>query len=101
MSAHDPVILVPTVAQVRGLREGDQVLTCFGSMGTVSYVAYRGTDVYGREYVGFVAKRPSGLSCTGSYKAGELVRTIALSRVYTSRQVDAIERAALEGRDAT
>jgi hypothetical protein len=61
-------------------------------------IAYRGVDINGRAYVGFYTAFGENGTLSGSYKEGELVRTVPLCSRYTSHELDVIERRAREER---
>jgi hypothetical protein len=87
----DVTYLVPTETQVTHLQVGDKALDCFGKLRTVVAITARGTDVNGRHYVCFYVSFGHGSQVSGSYKVGELVRTVETSREHTSAELDAIE----------
>lgn len=56
-------------------------------------IAYRGVDVKGAPFVGFDSQfgTTSGSTLSGSYKVGELHRTVHSSGRYKSAELDRIE----------
>jgi hypothetical protein len=93
MNADKPVCLIPTRAEVENLEAGDLALDCFGKYRRVTRVHGRGNDVKGRAYVCFYTEFTPGRSeMSGSYKEGELVRTVRLTRDHTSAELDRLER---------
>ncbi len=95
MSNSTAIVHVPTVEEVRNLKVGDLALDSFGRYAEVMEIRYHGTDVNGAEFVGYAVRfgdDNSTSTITGSYKAGELVRTTALSREKTSAELDKVER---------
>jgi hypothetical protein len=95
---NNEIMLIPTREQVEWLKEGDLALNCFGRMVPVVRIAYRGVDINGRAYVGFYTAFGQNGTLSGSYKEGELVRTVPLCSRYTSHELDVIERRAREER---
>ncbi len=88
------VLLVPNAADVVGLEEGVLALNCFGEWAKVTRISYRGEAVVppGVPYVGYYTATSATSSMSGSYKVGQLVRTVHASSRYTSAELDAIER---------
>ena len=84
-------LYIPTKAEIESLAIGDIALDSFGKMAEVVEISYRGTDVHGKVYVGFYTRLSESAKVSHSYKEGRLVRTVATSREYTSRELDAIE----------
>lgn len=89
---YGPVLLVPTLEDVRNLKVGDDALDCFGKWSCVTAVSYVGTDIHGAAYVGFHTTTGPTSSVSGSYKVGELVRTVAVTRLFTSNETDDIQK---------
>lgn len=87
-----PIRLIPTRAQVQNLTVGAFALNCFGNFAEVVSISGRGNDINGKAYVCFALRLGPHSTISQSYKEGELVRTTALSREYTSAQLDEIER---------
>ena len=83
---------VPTLADVEGIEPGVLALDCFGRWSRVREVLYRGTDVAGRPFVGFATEFGPNSTVSGSYKVGELVRTVPLCSAHTSAELDVLER---------
>ncbi|MES2339244.1 MAG: hypothetical protein V4537_14215 [Pseudomonadota bacterium] len=86
---------VPTREDVARLGVGDKALDAFGRWRPVVEISFRGVDVNGDPYVGYCTGNwyddghPSTIS--GSYKAGKLVRTVALSCLATSDELRKLE----------
>lgn len=87
-----PALIVPTREEIDNLQVGDLAIDCFGKMSRVVRIAFRGTDLNGRAYVGYNTDLGPGSTISQSIKEGELVRTLATSRDHTSTALDAIER---------
>jgi hypothetical protein len=89
----NPVLHLPTRSEVLNLRPGDLALDCFGRWARVVSIHARRDDVHGRAFACFYLEfGPRGSTISGSMKEGELVRTVALTRLYNSAELDAIER---------
>jgi hypothetical protein len=85
------LLYMPTREEVESVKEGDLLLSCFGRMERVKNVAYRGTDIHGRAYVGVYLEWGADASISSSYKEGELFITVPLSFAYKSDELRAIE----------
>lgn len=90
--------MVPSADDVAAVKAGGQAPSCFGRLGLVTAVSYRGTrDKDGAPFVGyFVALGPqdsveNGCGCSNSMVAGELMRTVGLTAILTSAECDALE----------
>ena len=84
--------IIPPVELVQNLEAGDTVLDCFGNVADVAEITFRGVDLAGKAFVGFTTTRLSDTStCSHTYKAGRLVRTVKLSGMFTSRELDDLE----------
>jgi len=89
----DAVYLLPTRAQIASLKVGDQALNCFGRMSEVVEIAARKDDIHGYLFVCYYTRDAGQSGSTSmSMKEGELVRTVALSCLHKSAELDAIER---------
>lgn len=87
-----PIRLIPTRTQVQNLTVGQLALNCFGNYAEVVSITGQGNDINGKAYVCFTLRFGPHSTISQSYKEGELVITTALSREYTSAQLDMIER---------
>jgi hypothetical protein len=95
-----PALIVPTLADIQNLQVGDLALDCFGKMRRVIDIRFRGTDVYGRAFVGFTTEFGENSGISHSLKENELARTVATSNAHASAELDAIERSILADRPA-
>lgn len=86
-----PEIFVPTRNDIINLKVGDMALSSFGKWEVVSKIFASGINSNGKAYVCFYTMSNSGLNCSNSYTEGELVRTVALSYLFTSHELDKIE----------
>jgi hypothetical protein len=89
------VFLIPTREQVEALQVGDLALDCFGKFNPVTDIYGRGTDIHGKRYVCFYTRLDDHAGISGSYKEGELVRTVPLCSKFTSTQLDQLEQRTL------
>jgi len=91
------VARVPDESDVLSLKAGDFAPDCFGRMSRVTRVFARSADIHGRAFVCYYCAmsardtEENGCGCSASMKAGELVRTVALTGVLDSAQCDALE----------
>lgn len=85
------VPFVPTLADVESLEVGDSAPFCFGWSRVVS-IAYRGTDVNGKAFVGYDVIFGHNATISESIKQDRLVRSVALTRTLNSAECDALER---------
>ena len=91
MASERPILKIPTAQEVKSLKVGDLALNAFGQYAPVTEISYRSVDVEGAPFVGYYTSTNGG-AMSATYKAGELVRTVAASRRYKSAELDAIER---------
>lgn len=89
---YGPVLFVPTLEDVLGLKVGDDALDCFGKWSHVTAISYVGSDVQHQAFVGFYTATGPTSSMSGSYKVGDLVRTVAVTKLFTSNETDDIEK---------
>lgn len=86
------ILFVPTLEDVLNLKVGDDALDCFGKLSRVTEISYVGSDVQHQAYVGFYTATGPTSSMSGSYKVGDLVRTVAVTSLFTSNETDDIEK---------
>lgn len=86
------VYFIPSADDVASLSVGDLALDCFGRWSKVTEISCRRTDISGRAFVLFSTKYGPTSSITGSYKVGELVRTVHLSSRHLSVELTRIEQ---------
>lgn len=89
-----PIYFIPTRNYIENLKVGDQALDCFGHMAKVVEISTRKNDVSGKLFVCYyTSDSDKGSSQTSmSMKEGELVRTVQLSCLHKSVELDSIER---------
>jgi hypothetical protein len=85
------IIAIPRCEGVKGLEVGDNVIDCFGKVRQVAEITIKSNDIFGKAFVCFYVDWGNGTRCSGSYKQDQLVRTCALSSLYTSHELDDIE----------
>jgi len=85
-------LFIPNLEDVANLKVGDLALDCFGKWSSVTEISFRGTDILGKTYVGFFTAAGPTSSISGTYRVGELVRTVAVTTVLTSNETADVER---------
>ncbi len=87
--------IFPTRADVQNLKVGDLAPVCLGGdengMAVVQEIRHRGTDICGKQFVGYEAKLDEAATITGSIKEDELQRTWGFTHKFTSHELDVIE----------
>lgn len=83
--------IIPSVELVQNLEAGDTVLDCFGNLADVAEITFRGVDLAGKAFVGFTTRLSDTSTCSHTYKAGRLVRTVKLTGMFTSHELDKLE----------
>ena len=88
------VVEIPTREEIDRLQVGDLVLNCFGEQRKITSIHARGNNfIDGKAYICFYSEfGNSGSTVSGSYAEDQMVRTVALSRYYTSHELDIIEK---------
>jgi len=87
-----PQLFIPNVDDVLNLKPGDLALDCFAKWSPVTSISFRGTDIKGKAYVGFFTSTGPTSSISGTYKVGELVRTVPVTKMLTSNETTDAER---------
>lgn len=91
------IIDFPTREAIETLRVGDQAIDAWGHMAEVTRISCRREDLEGRLFVCYYTKTDIG-SMSMSRKQDRVTRTVALSNVHTSAQIDALEQGLLAAR---
>ena len=86
-------LAIPTRSDVEGLKVGDSSIDPYGRLAEVVSVYAQQNDIKGRAFACFYVKNGDRSIISQGIKEGKLVRTLALSRYFTSAETDAIERA--------
>lgn len=81
----------PSRKYVESLSEGDFALNPYGRPAKVLKITYRGDDIKGKAYVGVELENGENSTITHSFKEGELVRTLDLTRFYNSAECHKLE----------
>lgn len=87
----------PSLADVESVAVGKLAPNCFGSESIVTRISYIGNDIHGKRFVCYVTAMSerdtpgNGCGCSTSMKEGELIRTVALTGIYSSAQCDSLE----------
>lgn len=88
---------VPTRDDVTGIKVGDLAPDCFGKLSRVTRISYSGEDKSGLAFVGYFTAMSdkdtpeNGCGCSNSIKEGRLIRTVALTGLFNSSELDDIE----------
>ena len=91
VNAVGPIMLIPTKEIINNLKVGDAALSCFGEWEEVSDIFGRGLDIEGGSWVCFYTRSHNGLTVSHSYHESQLIRTVPLSGLHTSAELDKIE----------
>lgn len=94
--SHDPSApyFVPTAEWIAALQVGDMAPDCFGRMAEVTRISAKSEDIEGRPFVCLYTKLSETSQVSGSFKAGELHRSLPVTQLHTSAELDQIEREA-------
>lgn len=84
---------MPDSADIENLKVGDFAPDCFGRLKRVVRIHSKREDIHGKPFACFDTENGSTSQISQSLKAGELVRTIALTGLFTSRDCDELEEA--------
>lgn len=85
---------VPDAAWIASVQVGDLVPDTFGHQARVVEITARGVDITGRPYVCLSSELSATSQISGSFKVGELHRTMRLVSRHSSSELCRIERAA-------
>jgi hypothetical protein len=88
----DAIYLVPSRKLISSLRVGDLALKCYGRYAKVVEITCCKEDIKGKLFVCYYTENGEGSSISMSMKEDELVRTVRLSCLHTSAELDAIEK---------
>jgi len=89
---------IPDRQWIEDLRVGDLAMDCFGNEAIVERISYRDKDVNGRAFIGVYLAFGERATVSDSYKEGELHRTVKISHLYSSHELDVIEEDLLRSR---
>lgn len=92
--SHEPnaEYFIPSEEWIQSLQEGDFVPDCFGQLNAITRIHARGVDISGRVYICFYTRFSETSTMSGSFKVGELHRTVGISGRHTSHELDQIEK---------
>lgn len=79
-------IFTPSRVWIEDLRVGDMALDCFGKIQEVKKIAFRGTDLKGKMFVGYNTKFGENSTISHSAKEGEVISTLPITKEYKSVQ---------------
>lgn len=101
MAPYEPMRKVyarmPDRSDVENLKVGDLAPDCFGRMARVTKIFGNGTDINGKRFVCYMCAMSdrdtieNGCGCSASMKDGKLIRTVALTGIFTSAECDNLE----------
>ena len=86
------MLQIPENQDILNLKVGDRAPSCFGRDGIVTEIYAMKNDINGRPFVCYYEQGHNGLKCSMSMKAGELIRTVRASELFTSAELDQIEQ---------
>lgn len=84
-------VFIPERSDIENLMVGDVAPNVFGHA-EVTRIAYVGEDLKGRKYVGYYTKLSENSQISASMKEGELIRSLHVCKLFTSHELDIIER---------
>lgn len=90
---------VPTRDEIKNLKPGDRAIDCFGRPAMVTSIFAQNDDIDGRAFVCYYTRWGQNSECSMSMKEGRIVRTVRLSCLHTSAELDQIEREINASRD--
>ena len=91
----DPHDFVADVDFIENLKVGDLARDCFGRLAPVTKIFGRGVDIDGMAYVCYYTRFGSHNSeISNSIKEGRVIRTVGLTRQYSSAELDEVDRLA-------
>lgn len=84
-------IPMPSKDDITALREGDEIMNCFGRKAVITRVFARGTDIEGRDYVCFYSRSDNGIEVSDAYKEDTIHRCLPLTCFMSSASISMIE----------
>lgn len=93
VTAHGETVTayMPTTEDVASLKVGDKAINVWNKFAEVTDITAKSVDINGNEFVCYYTKDGSGW-ISATMKAGELVRTMALTRLLDSAACDKLEQ---------
>lgn len=93
LATNDPTseYFIPTFEWINNLKVGDLVPNCFGNLNPITEIHARGTDINGRLYICLYTQYHENSTISGSFKEGELHRSVKLCGKHTSHELNIIE----------
>lgn len=89
---------IPTKQQIQSYQVGDLAPNCFGE-GRITEIYAKQQNVQGKWFICYYTQLREGSTISHSLTEDKLDRTLALSKNYTSHQLDDIERQLLKERN--
>lgn len=77
---------------IANLQEGDMAPDFAGRMRRVSHISYKNEDVNGRLFVGYATEFGDRSTVSNSVKEGEVLRTVPLTNLFKSYEVQQLDR---------
>ena len=79
-------------AEIERMQVGDMAPNPFGKMAKITKIHGRGEDMYGLPYICFYTEYGENAAISHSLKAGELVRSLNVTDMFKSAELDMIEK---------
>ena len=86
------IAYIPTLADIENLCIGDTALDCFGQESEVIEIFARNTDIKGKRFVCYYTKLSDNAKVSGSMKEDELIRTVPLTGMFNSTELNHLEK---------
>lgn len=83
---------VPTREEIDAIQAGMEATDCFGHQRLVTRVFARGVTAHGRAYCCYYTRHTETSEMSMSIREGEIVRTLHLTRLLSSHQIDQLQR---------
>lgn len=83
---------VPTREEIESLQAGMGATDCFGHQRVITRVFARGNNIHGKAYVCYYTQFGDTSEMSMSLREGEIVRTLDLTRKFSSHQIDMLQR---------
>jgi hypothetical protein len=83
---------IPSAAWITGLNVGDMAQDVYGRMCAVVSIEAQRDNIHGDPFICLYTHLSSSSRMSGSFTAGKLHRSLAVTRLHTSHQLDKIEK---------
>lgn len=93
-ASNDPAAeyFIPTAEWIMNLKVGDLVPDCFGGQAEIVEITARRLDIRRKMFICLYIKLSETSRMSGSFKAGELHRSLRITGRHTSTELDLIEK---------